>query len=298
MGMSRTGFAVPVSGPWATQENLDRLARRAEELGYASLWTFQRLLDPVGRELGPPYRSVLDPVVALAHLSGVTSRVELGVAVVNVFTQPVPLAKQLATLQTLSGGRLLAGLGLGWMPEEFTASGVPFEARGRRGEEFVALLRACWTEEVVEHHGEFYQVPAARVAPKPSPAPPPLLLGAAADRALRRAGRIADGWVSASGEDLTEIGKKIYIVKEAAEQAGRDPDALRFVIRGSTRLLRTGERGPLVGTEEQIRQDVADLFGQGVTDLFHDLNFDPEIVTAAPEEAMRRAEETLTALTP
>ncbi|MFI6813860.1 TIGR03619 family F420-dependent LLM class oxidoreductase [Nonomuraea sp. NPDC050328] len=295
--MSRTGFAVPVSGPWATPENLRRVAQRAEELGYASLWTFQRLLYPVGHPMGPTYRSVQDPVVTLAHLSGLTSRAELGVAVVNAFVQPVVLAKQLATLQTLSGGRLLAGIGLGWLPEEFAAAGVGFDGRGRRGEEFVQVLRACWEQEVVAHQGEFYTVPESYLDPKPLPGPPPVLLGGAADRALRRAGRIADGWISSSREDLSGIGEKIYIVKAAAEKAGRDPEALRIVVRGVTKLGGR-ERAPLVGTAEQIRQDVADLFGQGVTDVFHDLNFDADVVTAAPQEALRRAEETLDALAP
>lgn len=271
-----------------------RLATRAEDLGFHELWTFQRLLYPVGHPMGPTYRSVHDPVVTLAHLSGVTSTIRLGVAVINTFVQPVPMAKQLASLQNLSGGRLDAGLGLGWLKEEYEASGVGFERRGARGEEFVELLRKCWTEDVVDHQGEFYQVSASHLDPKPVP-PPPLLLGGAAEPALRRAGRLADGWISSSREDLTKIQEKIYIVKAAAEAAGRDPDAMRFVCRGTTKV-RKGERAPLTGDYDQIRQDVADLEAQGFTDVFHDLNFDPEIVTAPAEEAWRRAEEALEAL--
>ncbi|WP_084958499.1 TIGR03619 family F420-dependent LLM class oxidoreductase [Thermoactinospora rubra] len=294
--MSRVGFAVPVSGPWATPENMRRIAQRAEELGYHELWTFQRVLYPVGHPMGPTYRSVHDPVVALAHLSGITSRIRLGLAVVNAYLQPVVLAKQLASLQILSGGRLTAGLGLGWLPEEFQAAGVPFEARGRRAEEFLEVLRACWTQDVVEYKGEFFQVPAAHMAPRPDPAPP-VLLGGTAERALRRAGRLGDGWVSASREDLSGVAQKISVVKEAARQAGRDPERLRIVVRGVTRVRR-GERASLTGTYEEIRQDVAELFAKGVTDVFHDLNFDKEIVTADAREAMRRAEEALEALAP
>ncbi|GAA0941525.1 TIGR03619 family F420-dependent LLM class oxidoreductase [Nonomuraea longicatena] len=290
----KVGFAVPVSGPWATPANIRRIATRAEELGYASLWTFQRVLYPEGHPMGPVYRSVHDPVVTLAHLSALTRRVELGVAVVNAFVQPVVLAKQLATLQTLSDGRLVAGIGLGWLPEEFEAAGAGFAARGRRGEEFVEVLRRCWNDEVVEYDGEFFQIPPAYMDPKPVP-PPSVLLGGAAERALERAGRLADGWVSASREDLGRIGEKVSMVKSAADKAGRDPQALRIVCRGVTKV-RAGERGPLTGTYEQIRADVAELAEKGVTDVFHDLNFDPEIVTAPPEEAMRRAEEALEAL--
>lgn len=295
----RIGFAVPQSGAWATPEAMRAVATRAERLGYHELWTFQRLLYPVGHPMGPVYRSVHDPLITLSFLAGITGRIRLGVAVVNAFVQPVVLAKQLATLQTVSGGRLTAGLGLGWVAEEFEATGVDAGRRGARGEEFVEVLRTMWADEVVEHRGEFYRIPPSYAEPKPSPAPPPILLGGTADVALRRAGRIADGWVSASREDLTGIAARIALVKQAAEEAGRDPASLRFVCRGVTRVRREpGERRPLTGTVEQIKEDVSWLAEQGVTDLFHDLNFDPAVVTADPAGALRQAEEVLEALAP
>jgi probable F420-dependent oxidoreductase len=298
----RIGFAVPVSGSWATPGNMMRIARRAEELGYHEVWTFQRLLYPQGHSMGPVYRSVHDPVVTLAYLAGVTSRVRLGVAVLNMpFASPALLAKQLTSLQLLSEGRLDVGLGLGWMREEFAASGVPFERRGRRGEEFIHVLRRLWSEETVEHQGEFYQLPPVHQDPKPAVAPP-ILLGGSAEVALRRAGRLADGWVSASSENLDRIDEKIYIVKEAAREAGRDPEALRFVTRAVTRVRPSDipGRAPLTGSFEEIRQDVARLEAKGVTDVFHDLNFDPEIGSpdADPEESMYRAEAALEELAP
>ncbi|ACZ86162.1 TIGR03619 family F420-dependent LLM class oxidoreductase [Streptosporangium roseum] len=298
----RIGFAVPVSGSWATPANMVQVAQRAEALGYHEVWTFQRLLYPQGHAMGPVYRSVHDPVVTLAYLAGVTSRIRLGVAVLNMpFSSPAMLAKQLASLQAVSGGRLDVGLGLGWLPEEFAASGVPFERRGRRGEEFVHVLRRLWSEEVVEHKGEFYELPPVHQDPKPL-TPPPILLGGSAEVALRRAGRLADGWISSSREDLDRIDEKIYIVKEAARAAGRDPEALRFVTRGVTCIRPSGAAGraPLTGSFEEIRQDVAVLEARGVTDVFHDLNFDPEIGSpdADPEESMRRAGAALDALAP
>ncbi|MEU8249302.1 TIGR03619 family F420-dependent LLM class oxidoreductase [Nonomuraea sp. NPDC048916] len=297
----RIGFAVPQSGAWATPDNMRRLATRAEELGYHELWTFQRVLYPVGHEMGPTYRSVHDPVVTLSYLAGVTSTVRLGVAVINAYVPPVLLAKQLASLQVVSGGRLTAGLGLGWVPEEFEATGVAFEHRGRRGEEFVEVLRKAWTDDVVEHHGEFYRIPPSYIDPKPSP-PPPILLGGTAEVALRRAGRLADGWVSSSREDLAGIAPRIAAVKEAATRAGRDPAALRFVCRGVTQVRPGGagaSRRPLTGSYEEIRADVAGLAAKGVTDVFHDLNFDREIASSADaKDTMRRAEEALEALSP
>ncbi|MFI7699774.1 TIGR03619 family F420-dependent LLM class oxidoreductase [Nonomuraea sp. NPDC049480] len=293
----RIGFAVPQSGPWATPENMRRIATRAEELGYHELWTFQRVLYPVGHPMGPTYRSVHDPVVTLAHLSGMTGRIGLAVAVINAYVQPVVLAKQLATLQTLAGGRLTAGIGLGWLPEEFEAAGTDFERRGRRGEEFVEVLRKAWTDDVVEHAGAFYRVPPSHIDPKPAPGPPPILLGGTAEVALRRAARLADGWVSSSREDLSAVAGRVELIKAVLAESGRDAGAFRFVCRGVTQVRAAGER-PLTGPYDKIRRDVDDLAVQGVTDVFHDLNFDHEIVTADPKEAMRRAEEALEALAP
>jgi alkanesulfonate monooxygenase SsuD/methylene tetrahydromethanopterin reductase-like flavin-dependent oxidoreductase (luciferase family) len=158
------GFGLPVSGAWATPEAMVRFARRAEELGYASLWTFQRLLYPVRAELGPMYRSVHDPLISLAYVAGVTQRIRLGLAIVNApFYAPLVLAKQLTTLDVVSGGRLDAGLGLGWSREEFAAAGVSLDRRGARMEEYVACLRAIWSEDPVRFDGTFYSVPEAHV---------------------------------------------------------------------------------------------------------------------------------------
>jgi probable F420-dependent oxidoreductase len=303
------GFGVPVSGAWATPDNQVRLVRRAEELGYRSAWTFQRLLVPADREPDPRsgmevYRSVLDPVVSLAHLAGHTSRIRLGVAVLNMpFFSPALMAKQLASLDVVAGGRLDVGLGIGWSRVEFAASGVPYAQRGARGEEFLRVLRALWTDDLVEFHGDFYQVPPARMEPKPLQRPhPPVLLGGSATAALRRAGRVADGWISASRADLRHIDQPIAVVKGAAEQAGRDPGALRFVCRGPARLGAAGAAGrrPLTGSVAEVRGDLDDLRAQGVTEVFLDLNWDPEVGSpdADPAAAVRRAEETLEALAP
>src|SRR3954453_22108299 len=122
------GFGLPVSGSWATPDTIRRTARRAEELGYASLWTFQRVLYPAAAGLGPSHRSVLDPDVSLAHVAGHTDRIRLGTATICApFMAPALLAKALTSLDVLSGGRLTAGLGMGWLREEYSAAGVPYE---------------------------------------------------------------------------------------------------------------------------------------------------------------------------
>ncbi|WP_433461397.1 TIGR03619 family F420-dependent LLM class oxidoreductase [Spirillospora sp. CA-128828] len=300
------GFAVPGSGAWSTPANQVTVARRAEELGYHSLWTLQRVLNPAGSD-DRTYRNVPDPLITLAYLAGHTARARLGVAIVNLpFYAPPILAKQAATLDHVSGGRLDLGLGVGWMREEFAAVGAPMERRGARAEEFIAALRALWgggSGDAAEFHGEFYDIPPVTMDPRPLQSPgPPLLLGGASEGALRRAGRLADGWVSSSRADLTGIGRSIDVVREAAEQAGRDASALRFVCRGAVRVRPPGREGrrPLTGSYEEIRGDFEAIAAQGVTELFADLNFDPQVTgpDADPRASLDRALEALDALAP
>ncbi|MGI8699323.1 MAG: LLM class flavin-dependent oxidoreductase, partial [Mycobacteriales bacterium] len=175
------------------------------------------------------------------------------------------------------------GLGLGWSREEFAAVGVPYERRGAWAEEFLACLRAIWADDVVHFRGEFYEIGPARVEPRPLQRPhPPLLLDGSAETALRRVGRLADGWISGSAHDLSRIGADIDGIRRAALEAGRRPDRLRFVVRGVVRLGSEcrgaeGRRRPSTGSLAQIRGDLAALADSGVTEVFLDLNFDPEV---------------------
>ena len=156
------GFGAPIAGAWATPRNLTEFGRRAERLGYRSLWTFQRLLIPAGSRMAPVYQSVLDPMVSLGFLAAATSSIRLGVAVVNhPFASPLLLAKQAATVDVLSGGRLDLGIGSGWLPEEFTGSGASMARRGPRTEEYLAALRALWTGDA-GFTGTYYTIPAGR----------------------------------------------------------------------------------------------------------------------------------------
>jgi probable F420-dependent oxidoreductase len=303
----KIGFAAPTAGSWATPDNQLEIAALAEELGYATLWTFQRLLYPAvpdSPRWAPTYRSVDDPLITLAFLAGRTTRIRLGVAVLNMpWYSPIVLAKALTSLDIVSGGRLDVGLGLGWAKEEYAAAGAPYRERGARAEEFIACLKAIWTNEVVEFRGDFYEIPPARVDPKPVQEPhPPVLLGGSVPAALTRAGRVSDGWVSGSAEDLRVIGERIKLVRRAAQEVGRDPDALAFVCRGVVRVRPPAhpERRALSGSFDEIRSDLDIIRSQGVTELFVDLNFDREIGSpdADPEASMARAREVLDALAP
>jgi probable F420-dependent oxidoreductase len=303
----RIGFGLPVSGAWATPQHISRFARRAEEAGYASLWTFQRLLVPQGSGMEPVYQSVLDPVAAVAYAAAVTATIRLGIAVINVpYLAPGYLAKQAASVDVLSEGRLDLGLGLGWLPEEFTVTGGSMTRRGAQVEECIKALHVLWGEQPAEFSGEFSAVPRGFMLPRPvQPGGPPILLGGLAPAALRRVGRIADGWVTSSRADLPRIAEDIALVREAAAAAGRDPGALRIICRGVVRIGEPADDGKggrrlLSGDLAQIRQDVDWLAGQGVTELFYDLNWDPELGSpdVQPEAAADRAARIMDELAP
>ncbi|MDA0170118.1 TIGR03619 family F420-dependent LLM class oxidoreductase [Solirubrobacter taibaiensis] len=251
------GFGLPVSGSWAAPDAIVHVARLAEELGYASLWTFQRVL---GDE------SVLDPLVTLAHVAGHTDRIRLGTATICApFIAPALLAKSLSSLDVLSGGRLDVGLGMGSRREEYAAAGVPFERRGARMDEYLRCLHALWTQDPVEFAGEFYTVPRSHQRPRPVQQPhPPILLGGAAAPALRRAGRLAQGWIASSKHALGDLPSAIDTVRMAA------PQAPRIVVR-RTHL-----------------DDVEVLRTLGVTEVILDLNFTPGVDLEIAERELRR----------
>ena len=298
----KLGFGIPVSGSWATPSNITEIAHAAERLGYASLWSFQRTLYPADDSIPVPYRSVHDPIAISAYLAGVTELIRIGIAIVNLpFYSPLLLAKMLTSIDVLSDGRLDAGLGLGWNPDEFAAAGVPIERRGARAEDFLAALRTIWTEDPVEYHGEFYDVPPGRVDPRPVQQPhPPVLLGGGAEAALRRVGRLADGWISSSRFPAADVPNAVRTIHTAATEAGRDPSTLRVIIRGSVRVRAEDEEQPLSGTVEKIKRDFDAYATAGATELFIDLNFDEQIGSPAadPADSMRRAHEALEAFAP
>jgi len=296
------GFGIPVSGSWATPANIREICQRAESLGYSSLWSFQRTLYPGGDPIPMPYRSVHDPLAISSYVAAVTERARVSIAIVNLpFYSPIVLAKALTSIDILSGGRLDAGLGLGWNPDEFAAAGAPMDRRGARAEEFIACLDAIWTQDPVSFDGEFYQVPLSYVDPKPVQRPhPPILLGGSAETALSRAGRLAAGWVSASRFAAAQVPGAIEVVRRAASEAGRDPDVLRIVIRAAVRVRDHDEDHQFTGTLDKVKKDFADYAAAGATELFVDLNFDEQIGNPEvdPAESMRRAHEALEAFAP
>ena len=275
-----------------------RVAKRAEDLGYASLWTFQRVLYPADGGLDPAfdaahnpaaraaddaaYQAVHDPLLPLAYVAAHTDRIRIGTATMCApFTPPAVLAKSFTTLDVLSGGRLTVGLGIGWLPHEYAAAGVPYTRRGARMEEYLQCLEALWTQDPVEFAGEFYNVPRAHIGLRSVQRPhPPVLIGGAAPAALRRAGRLCQGWISSTKQDLSRLGESIELVREGAREGGHDPTAVQVVVRAVVELLEHDpgpSRRPMHGTHEQVLDDLAALGRQGVTEAFVDLNFSPQV---------------------
>ena len=309
------GFSLPAAGSWATPDNQVTIARRAEELGYSSLWVFHRLLYPtdprddypsaVGQPWPAPFEQVVDPIVTLAHVAGATARIRLGTAtLIAAYTPPVVLAKQLATLDVLAEGRLDVGLSLGWSQDEYEACGVPFAQRGARLDEYLRCLHALWSDDPVEFSGRFYSVPRSSFLPKPRQQPrPPLLIGGYAKATVRRAATLADGYVGGN-VPLAHVAPLVAELREAASAADRDPDSFRIVSRGAVRLFDEpvigDDRRPLWGSLDQIQTDVARYRDAGLDELFFELNFDPTIGPrdADPKAAMATALHLLEALAP
>jgi probable F420-dependent oxidoreductase len=202
MEISRIGVGLPSFGRHAGPEALAAVATATERLGFHSVSVTERLLLPAHEgwvnEAGLPESPVYDPIEVLTWVAALTSRVRLLTGVVcSLFQPPIVLARRLATLDRLSGGRLDAGLGLGWLPEEFVAVGVPMGGRGAAFEEHLAAMRACWGPDPVSHDGPRYRIPVSRVGPKPVDGRIPVLIGALAPTAIERAARLGDGFVTA-----------------------------------------------------------------------------------------------------
>ena len=215
--MPVVGLGIPTPAPDARPDTPLHFARRAEAVGAHSVWAIDRL--------------VLDnqeALVALAAAAGATERVRLGTSILlGTLRPPLLLAKMVATLDQVSNGRVILGLGVGSRADDFAAVQVPFERRGPRLGEQIRLLKAAWSGEPIDHQGGAYSVGVGPVGPPPRQRPhPPLWLGGSSDAALRRAARLADGYVGGASRGAEGFRANWQKVRRFAEEAGRDPDAL------------------------------------------------------------------------
>lgn len=285
----KIGVAVPNIGPVATPEAITKVARLAETMGYHSLWTVERLLWPVNPQAPYPathdgalpeeYKHCLDPLDTLTYAAAVTSTIKLGTSVLDMpYYNPVMLARRLTTIDVLSKGRLVVGLGVGWSPDEMQAAGADMKVRGARADEFLQVMKAIWTNDPVEHHGKHFSLPKSHIGPKPVQKPhPPIFLAAYTQPAMRRVATMADGW-NPAGVPIDAMAYMFGAIRQMAEDAGRNPAELRMIVRANCHITDAaipGERFVFVGSVEQIRQDIAACEKIGAEEVFLELGFTP-----------------------
>jgi probable F420-dependent oxidoreductase len=245
-GPIQLGVKLPHTGAAVAADSVPARARELELAGFDSLWVSDHVVLPSvmaspypfaadGRATWPSDTPYLETVVVLAAAAAATTRVRLGTAVLVVPQRnPVLLAKQIASVAHIAGGRVELGVGAGWLREEFVALDAPFDGRGSRMLEWIAVMRACWTGRPPEFCGEHYHLPPDLLVLPTPPAAVPVYVGGHSPRALRRAGTIGDGWLgqqSALDLDHDLLAAEVVVVRAAAAAAGRDPATSRIVLR-------------------------------------------------------------------
>ena len=224
---------IPVNIGMTSAEQIAGLAQLAEGAGFESVWTFEHVIVPLdyqskypyndsGKMGAPPETPFVDPLIALTLVAAHTKTIRLGTGV-NILSQvnPLYMAKQAASLDAISGGRLLLGLGIGWLREEFDALGVPFARRGARFDDYITAMRKVWSGEVVEHQSDFISWSGFKSYPLPVQNPLPVIIGGAKGKILERIAKHGNGWY-VPGTDLDQIRQQLAALKTTCDDIGRD----------------------------------------------------------------------------
>ena len=255
------GIIFANTGPFTQPDVALEFACAAEAAGFESLWTVEHVVVPKGYESQYPYdpsgkmpggetSPIPDPLIWLSYLAAATSRIRLATGVMILPQRnPIVFAKEVATLDQLSAGRVELGVGVGWLKEEFEAIGVSFNDRGKRTDEHVAAMRALWTQDAASFHGDFVDFDDCISLPHPMQPSVPIHIGGHSDVAAKRAGRIGDGFFPAAPthEELDHLFK---LARSTASESGRDPDALEMTTGGR------GAVGPNALAEVQALADL------------------------------------------
>ena len=282
-------------GPLARPDILRQLARAADTLGYEVITISDHVVLPTKTSAPYPYAKdgqfpvdassdYLEPIALVGWLLAATRRVRLGISVLVVpYRNPVVTAKQLATLDVLSGGRVIVGAGVGWWPEEFELlQAPPFAERGAVTDEYLRLMKELWTADRPHFAGRYYRFQDAGALPHPVQKPhPPIWIGGHTERALRRTAELADAWHPIGLRDTIELGPdelaaKVARIRDLARQAGRDPAAIGVALRARLDLWpardrRTAPALPLTGPSAKVAEDILAYRRAGVDTLVFDL---------------------------
>lgn len=260
MGLHALGI-----GPGAERVVIDAVAAAAEACGFATLWAGEHVVmvdestssypySDDGTIAVPSEADWLDPLLCLSFAAAATSTIGIATGVLLLPEHnPVHVAKQAASLDRLSGGRLTLGVGVGWSKEEFEALGVPFSRRGARTAEYVAAMRTLWRDDVASFDGEFTRFDRIRVNPKPlRNRRIPIVVGGNSDAALRRVAAWADGWYGFYLDDVGVVAERVNFLREECREIGREPDDLRLAV-----ALREPQAGDLaaltdIGVDEMV----------------------------------------------
>jgi probable F420-dependent oxidoreductase len=286
------GIALPSVGPLGERDIVLDVARRAERNGFHSVWAQDHVAFPKTRTSVYPYPESttelafspgmdwLDPVAVMGVVAGATERLVIGTSVLVVpYRNPVILAHELASLDRLSEGRIVLGVGSGWMDEEFAAVGVPKRERGARTDEAIELMRALWSaDEHISFDGRFTQLEDVVLASHPHrTGGPPVMIGGNTEPALMRTGRLGDGWLGFE-VFVDGVAAKRDAIQRAAEEVGRDPSAITLSVRrGLVPPFEVSnflpERRSLAGEPEQVAEEIRAYEDEGVSLLVLDLPF-------------------------
>lgn len=289
------GFTVPSRGPLATPESIVTIAKKGEELGFDSISLGDHILVPRTIESSYPYTdngeypgsttgSSLEQLSVLSYLAGQTSKIRLSTSVMVVpHRNPIVAAKSLATIDVLSKGRLVVGVGTGWMREEFEALGVePFEDRGAVTDDYIQAMKELWTSSSPSYNGKYCSFKEISFLPKPVQKPhPPLWVGGESKRAIRRAARFCDGWCPIDVnprfpmDSPERLSRAMGELRNCAEEANRFVDDIEVIYRThrlelSGTVNNSSDRGQFVGDSNQIAGDINKYRDIGVNSFMVD----------------------------
>jgi probable F420-dependent oxidoreductase len=286
------GLHVPASSPTVKAEDLVRFAQQAEALGFYCLTLADHIVVP--RDISVPYPYTVDgkypgtgyhleTLTTMGFLAGATKRIRFATSVmIAPYRNPIITAKMLSSLDVLSNGRVIVGLGVGWMKEEFeTIRTEPFEERGKVTDEYIKAFRELWTSDNPSFSGKYCSFSNILFLPKPVQKPTiPIWIGGHSKQAIRRAARLGDGWHPIGGVptiplEPEDIATDMSMLREYAEKAGRDPKNIRVALKGSLfdreKQITPGKRRRFIGSAEEVASDIRDYRTVGVDTMIFDV---------------------------
>jgi probable F420-dependent oxidoreductase len=294
----KLGIRIPQTGrSVATKANIASLAKQAEDAGLYSLWVLERLIWPISPKDRYPrttdgrfpedWQFIFDPIETLTFVASITNKILVGTSVIDMlFHNPVILARRFATLDVLSGGRAIAGCGIGWSKDEYEVSNITFKGRGKRADEYVQILKKIWTDDIIEFRGQFYNISPSRIGPKPIQKPHiPIYLGGYSQKTFARIASYADGWICTIQDSLDQAKSNIRKLEEECLKANRDfndiniaailypgiidsADNRQGVNQGKTRKL-------MNGSLDQLGDDLLEISDIGVDQVILNYNRSP-----------------------